>query len=158
MMYFEAAAAAQLERDKLAAEAQEREQIKAHQIRLLELQGPNVIDAALFDVALSSKVPMYRDGDDITPYLIKFERISELQLAREFIIFYQFIISLPTHLPLHIKEHDCHTLANIVKLADNWSLTHLAYPTETKPNQLPLDRRQGSAPNNSAGASRGSIV
>jgi hypothetical protein len=208
------------------AEAAERELARAHEIRLLELRPSAINDASLSDVALRPKLPTYRDGDDITSYLIRFERIAallqlkresyairlgslltgkavkiyaalapeitenydSLKLAllsgfnkthetyrsdfrsarigvdetyqqfavqlgrqfdfwldslsvqktyenlREFMIVDQFLSSLPTALRVFIKEQNCHSLDEVVKLADNWALAHRAYPADLKSN------------------------
>ncbi|KAA0195005.1 hypothetical protein HAZT_HAZT010215 [Hyalella azteca] len=80
------------EREQLAAEREkEREQLAAelererrdHEIRMLELRSPRDSEVQLSDAAAKPKLPMYRDGEDITSYIIRFERIAELlQLNR----------------------------------------------------------------------------
>ncbi|KAA0193329.1 hypothetical protein HAZT_HAZT005683 [Hyalella azteca] len=86
------AAEREKEREQLAAEREkEREQLAAelererrdHEIRMLELRSPRDSEVQLSDAAAKPKLPMYRDGEDITSYIIRFERIAELlQLNR----------------------------------------------------------------------------
>lgn len=77
----EAECLARVELERIACA--EREKIREHEIRLQELNRPRTPDVVLSDATLRPKLPVYKDGDDITTYLIRFERIASLlQLDR----------------------------------------------------------------------------
>lgn len=61
-----------------ALKAQERGKERAHEVRLLELRATTNSDVDYLDSTLRPKLPMFNDNDDITAYLIRFERIASL--------------------------------------------------------------------------------
>ena len=70
-----------------AADALERERDKAreHEIRVLELTNSkgNFVQS-MADAAMRPKLPVFKDGDDIVSFIIRFERIAALlKLAPE---------------------------------------------------------------------------
>nr|XP_027232840.1 uncharacterized protein LOC113824300 [Penaeus vannamei] len=99
-------------------------------------------------------LPVFKDGEDITSYLIRFERIANLlnfkeetyairlgslltgkavdiytSLPPETTADYQLLKkALLRDLRVFVKEHNVSSLADAVSLSDNWSSAHSAYP------------------------------
>ena len=53
--------------------------MREHEIRLLELtNSKGNFDQSMADAAMRPKVPVFKDGDDIVSFIIRFERIAAL--------------------------------------------------------------------------------
>ena len=70
---------------------------------------------------------------------------QDVESVKQFFLVDQFLCGVPPPLRQFIKEQDGHTLPDVVKLADNWSVAHKAYPTEKKPS-VPNYSPQSLAP------------
>ena len=71
----------EIEPEVRAADALERERDKAreHEIRVLELtNSKGNFDQSMADAAMQPKLPVFKDGDDIVSFIIRFERIAAL--------------------------------------------------------------------------------
>ena len=71
----------EIEREVRAADALERKRDKAreHEIRVLELTNTKGnFDQSMADAAMRPKLPVFKDGDDIVSFIIRFERIAAL--------------------------------------------------------------------------------
>lgn len=68
-----------LAKEKLAIE--ERQKIRDHELEMLKLRQANPIAETAVDIseyATRPKLPIFRDGDDIKAFIIRFERIAAL--------------------------------------------------------------------------------
>ena len=64
---------------KEKAEREERERERAHQLELARLAGITpAVNPVLVEGAVRPTLPVYKDGDDMGSYLIRFERVAEL--------------------------------------------------------------------------------
>ena len=71
----------EIEREVRAEDVLESERDKAreHEIRVLELTNTKGnFDQSMADAAMRPKLPVFKDGDDIVSFIIRFERIAAL--------------------------------------------------------------------------------
>ncbi|XP_037794286.1 uncharacterized protein LOC119589789 [Penaeus monodon] len=104
----------------------EKEKVKLeHELQMARLNNPSAssFTSVLFDGASRPCLPVFKDGEDMTSYLIKFERIASLLNFRE----ETYAIRLG-NLRVYVKEHNVSSLSDAVSLSDNWASAHSAYP------------------------------
>ena len=70
----------QVELEKLKLEHSERDKAREHELLILQAGGPTSGSSSVSVAALADrpKLPQLRDGDDITSFFIRFERIAQL--------------------------------------------------------------------------------
>ncbi|XP_069988596.1 uncharacterized protein [Penaeus vannamei] len=103
----------------------EKERVKLeHELQMARLNNSDSsLNPVLFDGASRPSLPVFKDGEDITSYLIRFERIANLLNFKE----ETYAIRLG-NLRVFVKEHNVSSLTDAVSLSDNWSSAHSAYP------------------------------
>ena len=69
----------ELEKAKLELECEERDKIRNHELELARLQQNSAAyPHVLTDKVSLPKLPVFKEGDDINAFLVRFERIAEL--------------------------------------------------------------------------------
>ena len=67
----------EIEHEVRAADALEREKVREHEIRVVELtNSTDNFDQSMADAAMRPKLPVFKDGDDIVSFIIRLERIA----------------------------------------------------------------------------------